>query len=109
MVQIRNSALKTEMGIELVSNTTETEFDNTQTARVVAAGPLAFCNRETGEPWPEKAWCQVGDYVRIPKYGKETWRRPNPKGGAPITYSMIDDLQIIGVVTGDPLDFQAFL
>jgi co-chaperonin GroES (HSP10) len=108
IVQIRNSALKTEAGIELVNNTTETEFDNTQTARVVAVGPLAFCNRETMAPWPEGAWCKVGDYVRVPKYGRECWRRPGP-GGISITYSMIDDLQIVGVVTADPLDFQAFL
>ena len=45
-----------------------TERDNTQVAKVVAVGPLAFRSRDTGELWPEGAWCAVGDYVRVPKY-----------------------------------------
>ena len=112
VVQIRNAALKTEAGIELSNNDIETEFDNTQTAKVIAMGPLAFHNRETMAPWPEGAWCAVGDFVRVPKYGKETWRVAGPVVDGKettVVFSMIDDLQVIGVVTADPLNFKAFL
>ena len=46
----------------------QTDQDNTQIGKVVAIGALAFRRRETGEPWPEGAWCQIGDFVRVPKY-----------------------------------------
>lgn len=108
LVQLRNSALKTEAGIELVQNTTETEFDNTQTALLLAVGPCAFRNRETLEQWPEGDWAKPGSFIRVPKYGKEMWRRPG-KNGCNATFAMFDDLQIIGVLTIDPLEDKAFL
>jgi co-chaperonin GroES (HSP10) len=68
LVQIRQPMLRTSGGLVIDSETRKTEFDNTQVAKVIAVGPLAFRSRETGQLWPEGAWCQVGDYVRVPKY-----------------------------------------
>jgi hypothetical protein len=54
--------------IILETETRKTEYYNTQVAKVISVGPLAFHNRNTGEPWPEGAWAKVGEFVRIPKY-----------------------------------------
>lgn len=67
LVQLRLQPMRGN-GIVFDAGLQQTESDNTQVAKVVAIGPLAFRNRDTGELWPEGAWCQVGDYVRIPKY-----------------------------------------
>jgi co-chaperonin GroES (HSP10) len=107
VVQMRNPARKTEAGIVLTHMDVETEHDNTQTAKVRAVGDVAFCSRNDGKPWPEGRWAEVGDFVRVPKYATEQWRRRMPDG-TPITFAMIDDLQIIGKLTIDPVDDRAF-
>lgn len=69
LVQVRQPKLAAGGGaVQLTADNRKTELDNTQVAKVIAVGPIAFRNRNTGEPWPEGAWCQVGDFVRIPKY-----------------------------------------
>ena len=73
LLQIRSPRRVTKGNIILPEETRETEIWNTQVARVVALGPVAFHNRETLKPWPEGAWCKVGDYVRVPKYGGDRW------------------------------------
>lgn len=107
VVQLRSAARRTKAGLVLTGTDIETEHDNTQTAKLRALGKVAFCSRTTGEPWPEGRWADVGDFVRVPKYATEMWRRPGPHGD-PITFAMIDDLQIIGRLTMDPLDDRAF-
>lgn len=73
LVQIRTPRRMSKGGIVLPEDSRETEIWNTQVAKVVALGPVAFHNRETLAPWPEGAWCAVGDYVRVPKYGGDRW------------------------------------
>jgi hypothetical protein len=68
LVQIRQPLARTAGGIEIPSDQRKTDFDNTQVAKVLEIGPVAFKSRETGEYWPEGAWCKVGDYIRIAKY-----------------------------------------
>ena len=68
MVQIRQTLRRTSGGVIFDSNQRQTDHDNTQIARVRAVGPLAFRSRDTGQLWPEGAWCKVGDFVRVPKY-----------------------------------------
>ena len=64
MVQIRRSKKKTtKAGILLVEETKETEKWNTQVAKVIEIGPLAFCHRDTMQQWPEGSWCKVGDFI----------------------------------------------
>jgi co-chaperonin GroES (HSP10) len=108
LVQIRNPQNKTAGGIILHNETQETEKWNTQAAKVIALGPLAFKNRNTMAAWPEGDWCEPGQFVRVPKYGGDRWEvRLGDKGSA--LYVIFNDLDIIGLVTGDPLQMKAFI
>src|ERR1700744_3448056 len=53
LVQMRTPRTKSKGGIALVDEARETDMWNTQVARIVAFGPVAFCNRETLALWPE--------------------------------------------------------
>lgn len=108
LVQVRNPKERTASGIIIDRGSKDTEKWNTQVAKVIAVGPLAFHNRNTMEPWPEGAWCKEGDYVRVAKYGGDRWEAELPSGDVAL-YVIFNDLDIIGLVTGDPLAVRAFL
>ena len=108
LVQIRNPKQKTASGIILDSGSVDTEKWNTQTAKVIELGPLAFHNRNTMEPWPEGKWCQPGEFVRVAKYGGDKWEVPLENGEVAL-FVIFNDLDIIGRVTGDPLAVRAFI
>lgn len=107
MVQIRRAKDKTQSGIYLPEEARKTEASNTQVAKVVALGPLAFKNRSTMTEWPEGAWCQVGDFVRTPKYGGDRWTAKHED--EEIEFVIFNDLDIIGKVTIDPTTIRAFI
>lgn len=112
LVQWRQTIKKTtSSGIMLVEETKETEKWNNQVAKVIALGPLAFKKRDTLEPWPEGSWVQVGDFVRLPKWGGDRWEVPfgNPDEGETALFSVFNDHEVIAKVTGDPLKVRAFL
>ncbi len=114
LVQIRTPKTMTSGGIILHSESRDTEKWNTQVAKVVSVGPLAFKNRNTKDPWPEGEWCKEGDFVRVPKYGGDRWEVPLQKRGADgfsesAMFVIFNDLDIIGQVTGDPLAIKAFI
>jgi hypothetical protein len=69
-----------------------------QVGKVIAFGPVCFCNRETLVPWPEGAWAEVGDYVRVPKYGGDRWwvDATGPEGRA--LFVLFNDLDLKGKV-----------
>ena len=69
LVQIRTPKKQTKGGIILTSESRQDEIYNTQVAKVIGVGSLAFKNRNTMEPWPEGSGCEVGDFVRVPRYG----------------------------------------
>lgn len=111
LVQIRTPKKKSAGGIILTNETTETDKWNTQVAKVIAFGSVAFCNRTTLEPWPEGAWAKHGDFVRVPKYGGDRWEVPlNP--GDPNTefalFALFKDTELAGSVP-DPLSVIAFV
>ena len=89
----------------------ETEKWNTMIGKVLAVGPLAFKKRDTMEPWPEGVWCQVGEYVRVPKWGGDRWEVDFEQDGAKgkALFTFFNDHEIIGKVTGDPRDIKAFI
>ena len=101
----------TSSGIVLVEETKETEKWNNQVAKVVAIGPLAFKKRDTLDPWPEGNWIEVGDYVRMPKWGGDRWEVPfgDKDAGETALFSIFNDHEVIAKVTGDPLQVKAFL
>lgn len=101
----------TAAGILLVEETKETEKWNNQVAKVVSLGPLAFKKRDTLEPWPEGNWIEVGDFVRMPKWGGDRWEVPYGDAdlGETVLFSVFNDHEVIAKVTGDPLKVKAFL
>lgn len=107
LVQIRTPKKKSAGGILLVEETKETEIWNTQVAKVIALGPVAFKNRDTLETWPEGEWCKPGDYVRVPKYGGDRWWVPS-KDGETCLFVLVKDLDIAGSVA-DPLSVISFV
>jgi co-chaperonin GroES (HSP10) len=108
LVQIRTPRTKTASGIIIDNGSRDTEKWNTQVARVVSVGALAFKNRNTMDPWPEGSWCTPGDYVRVPKYGGDRWEVQLSNGESAL-FVIFNDLDIIGQVTGDPLAIRAFI
>jgi len=76
--------------------------------KVIAIGPLAFKNRDTMASWPEGAWCNDGDFVRVAKYGGDRWEVELPTGEKAL-FVIFNDLDIIGRVQGDPLAVRAFI
>ena len=110
LVQIKQPAKKTRSGIHLPSAETSAERDNTQLAKVIAMGPLAFHNRATMAPWPEGQWVKEGDFVRVPRYGGDRYYMPNPHDkDTPALFVLFDDLNMKGLITGDPLAMKAFV
>ena len=112
IVQLRR--IKKNAGkIILVEETKENEKWNNMIGRVVAIGPLAFKNRDTMQPWAEGSWAQVGDYVRVPRWGGDRWERPvvNEENGDlnPVLFMTINDHELIARVTDDPLSFKAYV
>jgi co-chaperonin GroES (HSP10) len=121
LVQLRYAMKVTGGGIIVDPETRRTEQDNTQVARVVALGPLAFRNRNTGELWPEGAWCGPGDFVRVPKYqgdrfikpyfypdrrfdmAKQAWTETGSTVKDDVEFVLFKDLAILGRFTTDPL------
>jgi co-chaperonin GroES (HSP10) len=109
IVQLRRIKQKTAGKIILVSETKENEKWNNMIGKVVAIGPLAFKNRDTMAPWPEGTWAQIGDYVRVPKWGGDRWERPVPDDEDPVLFMTLNDHELIAKVTDNPLSFKAFV
>ena len=112
IVQLRR--IKKSAGkIILVEETKENEKWNNMIGKVVAIGPLAFKNRDTMASWPEGSWAQVGDYVRVPRWGGDRWERfvSTEENGDlnPVLFMTINDHELIARVTDDPLSFKAYV
>ena len=114
LVQFKQTPKKTtSSGIILVEETKDTEKWNTQVAKIIAIGPLAFKQRDTMQPWPEGSWAEIGEFVRVPKWGGDRWEVPygevvNGEQDMAL-FSVFNDHELISLVTGDPLKVKAFL
>ena len=108
LCQIRLAKKKTAGGIILTGDTKDTETWNTQIAKVVSIGSLAFKNRNTQQSWPEGSLYEVGDFVRVPKYCGDKWT-VKINDDEEIIFVILNDLDLIGKVTGDPLAMKAFV
>ena len=127
---IRRPKKFTGAGTELPPEVRATEYYNTQVAKVIAVGPLAFKTVRSidGEEkifdWPEGPWFKPGDFVRVPKYGgdrysvKATVREMQKLiGGGKVPIDVVDDIvfavfkvrDIQGVITSDPTAIRAYL
>lgn len=108
LVQLRRTKRKTKGGLILAEDSRESDQWNTQVAKVIDIGPVAFCSRATGEPWPEGKWVKVGDFVRIPKFRTDMFQ-VRDKDGDFVLFCLIDDLQVTGQITGDPTTVLSFI
>lgn len=108
LVQLKSAINKTKSGIVLVEETKETVKWNTQVAKVIAMGPIAFRNRETNVEWPEGTWVKPGDFVRVPRWNGDRFEVAD-SDGRPVTFAIFNDHEMISRVTGDPLKVKAFV
>ena len=110
IVQLRRIKKKAGL-IIIVDETKENEKWNNMIGKVVSIGPLAFKNRDTMASWPEGSWANVGDFVRVPRWGGDRWERPVPNedGKDPVLLMTINDHELIAKVTDDPLSFKAYV
>ena len=95
-----------------MEETKETEKWQNMIGKVVALGPLAFKNRDTMQPWAEGTWAEVGDYVRVPKWGGDRWEIKVPGDDEvedPVLFMTLNDHELIAKVTGNPLSFKAYV
>ncbi len=98
LVQFKLVRKKSSGGIILAEDTRDIQRENTVLAKVVGLGPIAYCNRESGQPWPEGHWAKVGDIVTVPKWGGFRFQRKF--GDEAITFSAFQDHEISGCPTG---------
>lgn len=109
LCQLRTPKRKTKGGIILTDEAREVDQWNTQVAKVLMIGPLAFRNRNTGEQWKEGAWCLPGDFVRVPKYAGDRFSVTlDDEDKTEILLIIFNDLDLIGKVS-DPLAIKAFI
>lgn len=107
LVQLRRVKRTTASGIVLAGETREFEKFNTQVAKVVSLGALAFKKKDTLEPWPEGVWADVGSFVRVPKYGGDRFEVAiTNEPEEPALFMLINDHELIAKIKGDPLNSQ---
>lgn len=104
MIQLRTVPKKVG-SIVLVEETKSFNQGNTQVARVVSMGKIAFHDRTSGEPWKEGAWAEAGDIVLAPRYGGFRFEVPLPNDGGDAVFAIINDYDIKLVIEGN---FEAF-
>ncbi|CAB5219893.1 GroES chaperonin family [uncultured Caudovirales phage] len=112
IIQLRRVKRKTAGRIILVEETKENEKWNNMIGKVIAVGPLAYKNRDTMQSWPEGSWAQVGDFVRVPKWGGDRWEIKAPGEDDledPVLFMTLNDHELIAKVTSNPLSFKAYV
>jgi co-chaperonin GroES (HSP10) len=93
VVQLRKAKDLSKGGIILINDTKATEKWNEVIAKVVKIGPLAYRDTNTLQPWPEGAWAEPGDLVRVIKYGGDRWAIPN--GNGEVVFIILQDREVI--------------
>jgi len=59
---------KTAGGIFLPDQAKDAESYLSICAKIVAIGPMAWCDRVSGEPWTGGPWAKAGDWAIVPKF-----------------------------------------
>lgn len=109
LLQLRMTKKKvTASGIILAQETRDTEKAQNPVGKVVGIGPLAFKKRDTMEPWVEGIWCEVGDFLRVPKWTGDRWQVPHGEDEN-VEFMVLNDHEVIAKITGNPLEVRAFV
>lgn len=103
LVQLRTVRSKTDSGLFLPQQTKDFNKSVAQIAKVVELGPLAYRNRNSMDRWPEGAWCEVGGYVRVPRYGGDRVEKAIPGTDETAIFVIVQDHEIICTVDTDVL------
>ena len=136
LLQIKQPKSTSKGGIILPTDPRSTDHYNTQVAKVIALGPLAFKTVKTTfdehgneveaiKDWAAGRWYQPGDYVWVAKYGGDRFSRTaefkrkerDPDTGREETVTTKEEVifafykakDVHGKITGDPLKFRAYL
>jgi len=61
--------------------------------------------------WPEGSWCEVDEFIRVPKWGGDRREVPAPgeSNEERALFMVLNDHEVIAKLTGDPLAMRAFL
>lgn len=94
VVQLRTVKQKSSGGIILANETRELNQGNTQIARVVKVGAIAFRDRSSGDTWKEGAWAEVGDLVIIPRWGGFRFEVQVPGTDEKAIFAVFDDTNV---------------
>jgi len=105
MIQLRTVQKTSRGGIVLVEETKDFNKGNTQVARLVKVGQIAFHDRTSGEVWKEGAWAEIGDIVLAPRYGGFRFEVPIPDRSEKAIFAVFDDTNVQLVVESN---FEAF-
>jgi co-chaperonin GroES (HSP10) len=109
LVQMRLPKKKmTASGIILAAETVDTEKAQNPIGKVVAIGPLAFKKRDTMESWPEGSWCEIGDFVRVPRWTGDRWEVKIDED-TNVEFMLMNDHEVIAKLTSNPLEMRAFV
>lgn len=123
LCQIRHPKRRTKGGIILDTESRKTEHYNTQVAKVIGIGDLAFkfIDEQTGElrDWVGGRWYEVGNFVRLPRYGGDRFTVPydfsEKENGETLTvrdevvFAIFKAKDVHGRIVGDPLAIKAYL
>ena len=111
LVQLRLARKISKGGIHLSSDTQNTEQWNEAVAQLIAVGPLAFKKRDTLQAWGEGEWAKVGDFVRVPRFGGDRWEVPLPNSptNEVVIFAQFNDFELIGKLTGNPVDMKVYV
>lgn len=108
LIQLRSLSEVTKGGVYLPQQSQDQSLYEEQIGRVVGIGKSAFYNQSTMQPWPEGAWFDVGAFVRVPKFGGDKTWTVSPDGKKTL-FAIFRDFDIIGVVTGNPLNIKGYI
>ena len=109
VVQLRTVAKKSSGGIVLVEETRDFNQGNTQIAKLVRAGNIAFHDRASGEVWKEGAWAAIGDVVVVPKWGGFRYELQIGDTEEKATFCLFNDFDVKGVIEENFEQFDVIL
>ncbi len=109
LVQLRTMKSRTSGGIVMVNETKDFNNGNTQLARVISMGQIAFKHRETGEEWKEGAWAKIGDIVIVPRWGGFRFEVPVPGTEDKAIFAVFEDYTLNLVVESNFETFDSIL
>jgi co-chaperonin GroES (HSP10) len=71
LVQELHVPEKTKGGVFITQDSRDVVQADNCCGKVISVGQCAFRERDTGDRWPGYPWCEVGDYVRFPRFSSQ--------------------------------------